>query len=268
MGDVDLLVPADCQQPLARELRQLGFRQQSHLPPEAYDKSHHSMPFFHPERALWIEVHRRLYPPHYPMANSRWSTLAAIEPLLVPVAVGTQTAYAMNHELQLVYTSARWSEKFDPEHGVLAMLDVALLLRRQGDTLQWKRVCEIVEESWAVTALRLMLDCIRHWDLAPVPFELRAWLVSHDRYANQASIALLRRLVGQYMMEGASFGSVWTGHNLAILWSTLMRPAPPAVNFMSLPYYLAFPPRRSERFSPAHALRRVRTMLRHRTRAL
>src|SRR5678815_3539224 len=135
MGDIDLLVPVERRAAFEDALRTFKFRQFPIDPWVNYDDHLHSAPFWDPERGVWIEVHTSVFPRDYRLAQDPRFSQAAIAAQLTPIAVRDQTAYAMNHELQLVYTSARWSEMLEPRHGVYPILDAALLIRRHRDTL-------------------------------------------------------------------------------------------------------------------------------------
>jgi hypothetical protein len=259
MGDLDLLVASDRQCALEGRLRALGFRQRSQHPAESFVGRHHSMPFRHPEREVWIDVHTQVSPRQYPLARDDRFSWAAVASQLSPIAVGGQTTYTMNHELQLVYTSARWAERFDGERGVHPVLDAALLLHRHSDVLDWDRMVAAVRGSWAATALRLMLSYVAATDLAPVPPEALRRFAAVDRHANQIAVALLHRMITTYMVEGQPFGPAPTAYHVQLVWRTLLRPMSPTANLLAVPYHLACPPRHPKRFSPRYAARRVRS---------
>jgi hypothetical protein len=263
MGDIDVLVPIDRQPLLEARLRALGFQQRSNQPAAAFDGWHHSMPFHCSQRGTWIDVHSNVYPPHHPHARDSLFSWEAISSQLSPVGLGKQTAYAMNHELQLVFTSARWAEEFDPARGLYPILDAALLIGKHGDTLDWDRILALVRGSWAGTALHLMLSYLQRWDLTIVPPEVLSSLVASDRHANRIFFRLLHRLITMYAIEGRPFGLAATteGH-LRVVWSSLLRPMSPTANLFSVPFHLACPPGHPERFSPLYAMRRVGAFVR------
>jgi Uncharacterised nucleotidyltransferase len=71
MRDLDVLVDEAALPTVESILSTLGYRQQSHLPPTFYATHHHSMPFVHPARGLWVEVHRGLFPPASRLGTDR-----------------------------------------------------------------------------------------------------------------------------------------------------------------------------------------------------
>jgi hypothetical protein len=262
MGDVDLLVDEGARDALAARLRFRGFRQCSVpsavLPPT----KHHDEPIRDPKSGVWIDLHTSLHPPQYPLASLGRFSPAALGARFSPVTIGNHTAYAMCHELQLVYTSARWSEAFDSQRGVYPLLDATLLLQKHGEALDWDQIKGMVHGSWAVTALRLMLSLLAKWRLAPVPGDTLDWLAAHDRHANRLSIGLLHRLIARFVIGNPPAGAVMSEGTVSLIWSALLRPAGPSGNLLRVPYYVAFPPGTVDRFSPARAARRIGTVIR------
>ena len=208
-----------------------------------------------------MDVHRTLHPPQHPLGKSWASSLETLTRELTPIAVGGHTAYVMSHELQLVYTSARWLETLDIDRGVHPMLDVALLLRRTFDVLDWDRVLSFVKGSWAATAVRAVLSYLSRMEIVTIPRCVLNMMARFDRHANWLSIQLLHRLITSHIMQRQS-GPVVTSAHANIIWNTIVQPASPLRNLAAVPYYLAFPPREPERFNPMYAVRRLRSLSR------
>ncbi|GEM_PF-780413 len=257
MGDVDLFVAPGRQQALEARLSELGFEQSSALPASFYEQHHHSMPFWHPRRLMWVEVHTQLFHSSSALATDARFTFDALSPELRPAAVSDQTGLVLSHELQLLYACARWAENIDAERGVYPILDAILLIKNQGRQLDWNRLCAAAENSWAATALHLMFTLLSDWGLASVPQEVLARLAQQDRHTNRMSRRVLQRLVMRYVLAGKPYGRVATSSNVGVLWSGLVRPRPAWWNVLSLPYQLMFPPGRPHRFNLVHIVRRL-----------
>jgi len=69
MRDIDILVHGNDLATVENRLLSLGYHQKSALPPEYYRDHHHSMPFFHPQKGIWIEVHTQLFRHENPRAK-------------------------------------------------------------------------------------------------------------------------------------------------------------------------------------------------------
>lgn len=222
MGDIDLLVPADRQAALEEAIRALKFRQFPIDPAVNYDDHLHSAPFWDPERGTWTEVHTSVFPRNYRLAQDPRFSWGSIAAQLTPIAVRDQTAYAMNDELQLIYTSARWSEMFDPHHGVYPILDAALLIRRHRDTLDWQRILALVRGSWAAVPLHLMLWFLNESDLSPTPPDVLHTLGTTHGHLNRRSLRILKRLISMCVLEG-KFPKA-NERRLQLVWTGLVRP--------------------------------------------
>jgi hypothetical protein len=222
MGDIDLLVPGDRQTAFEDALRAFRFRQFPIDPAVNYEDHLHSAPFWDPVRRVWIEVHTTVFPRDYRLAHHPRFSWDAIATQLTPIAVRDQSALAMNHELQLVYTSARWSEMFDPRHGVYPILDAALLIRQHRDTLDWERILALVKGSWAALPLHLMLWYLDASELAPIPPHVLHTLGTSYHHLNPTSLRVLKRVISTCVIEGAFINS--NEPRLQLLWASLVRP--------------------------------------------
>jgi putative nucleotidyltransferase-like protein len=240
MGDIDLLVAFDQQRKFEDELRRRKFYQASHEPPAAFVGRHHSMPFWHREHPVCVEVHVKLHPRQYILASDPRFTFDAMESHLSPMMIQGRSATTMNHELHLVYTITRWAERLEYQRGVFPMLDVGQLLRDYGNIIDWSCVRRLVERSWAITALNLMLSFLSKYELVPVPSDVLQWLVRNDHYTNALSMGALHRLLWRYVILRKPFSDVLgTQNNMETIWSVLVRPSTPTRNLLRIPYSLA-----------------------------
>jgi hypothetical protein len=262
MADVDMLVPEHHHAALESQLHGRGFERRSPRSLAFYDHHHHTMPFWHPARNVWIEVHTRPYPPISPLANARQFSYDAVTTRPASVVVGAQTVRVMNHERQLVYVATRWAEMINAERGVFPLLDAALLLRSQSDHLDWDEVCRMSDDPWAAGALVLMLTYLDHWRLAQVPGAVLSRLANRDGVTNSIVRSLLHRLVTTYIMEGRKPGALLTASNRRLVWSTLVAAKSPWGKLLALPVNVIFPPAAQGRFSVASLIRRARTVVR------
>ena len=72
MRDIDLLVRSESVSSVESALEKLGYvrRSKSGLPSPFFEAHHHSMPFMHPRRNVWVEIHDRLFRPATLLGNS------------------------------------------------------------------------------------------------------------------------------------------------------------------------------------------------------
>jgi hypothetical protein len=239
MGDLDLFVRADQQTTFERQLRALGFRQASHEAPAAFIDRHHSMPFWHRQRSVCIEVHTRLHPRQHPLACDPSYSYEAVSSHLSKLKVEGRNAATMNDELHLLYTSARWAERFSYDRGIFAVMDVAQLLARRGRDLDWDHVYGLAEGSWSATALNVMLSFLQKCELVQLPPQVLSRVSKQDHHTNAVTVAALHALAARYLIELKTFGPV-LNTQLAVetIWSVLVRPSTPARNILRIPYSL------------------------------
>jgi hypothetical protein len=248
MGDVDLLVAPDEWRQVEALMRANGFVDTTAThPPAWYEQHHHSVPLWHPQRRLWIELHTRLYPPFSPLGAEPRFLPAAVDELVTTVAIDGFPARVFSHELQLVYTATRWADMPNFQRGAFPVLDAALLITAHGSTLDWNRVATLVDGTWGATALRLMLTYLDRWELAEIPDAVLDHLARQDRFTNRAQIELLHRLITTYVMEGRPLGAIVTSRTWRTTWSTVVGPTAPWAKPFRLVANVAFPPAGRER---------------------
>src|SRR5919109_1570529 len=128
MRDLDVLIDEAALPTIASVLGALGYRQQSHLSSTFYTTHHHSMPFVHPARGLWVEVHRGLFPPASRLGMGRLFSRATLDQQRQVSAFQGHKVFRLRPEWQLVYIAAHLAGEF-PRSGLVALLDVIYQLR-------------------------------------------------------------------------------------------------------------------------------------------
>jgi hypothetical protein len=158
MRDLDVLVDPGEQPKLEKILLELGFRQQSKNSHEFYAKHHHSMPFYHPRRDVWVEVHRALFPP-----DSKLAELAVFSPANIVTESRSSRldgipVMRLSTELQIVYNASHWALELKRVGGFLALLDIVYLLKRGKGNIRWETIFNWVRGSVAGAHLYLVLS--------------------------------------------------------------------------------------------------------------
>jgi hypothetical protein len=236
MRDLDVLVDEAALPTLESVLSALGYRQQSHLPPTFYATHHHSMPFVHPARGLWIEIHRGLFPPSSRLGMDRLFRRETLHQQRQRSAFQGHEVFRLSPEWQLVYTAAHWARGY-PHSGLVALLDVIYLLRRAAGAFDWERLLGWLEGSAAAAPLYLVLtylEASRMIDLAP---EVLRDLGRRQRALSPVSLALMQRLLTRHLVAGAPAGRVLSAHRLEVLWQTLLTPGSPGGNLLRVPWH-------------------------------
>jgi len=164
MGDIDFLVENQTLPSVESNLKKLGYRQQSERP-EFYLNHHHSMPFFHPGREIWVEVHRGLFPPESKLSTTKTFSPQNIKTQVMPSEFLGKKVTRLSPELQLVYIACHWALGLHVIGGMVPMLDIIYLLRNTKDKFSWDKVLDWLDDSSTCTRLYLMLTYLHKYQL-------------------------------------------------------------------------------------------------------
>lgn len=264
MGDIDLLAPPHLYESLQSLLLQLGYRQTSELPEKFFTTHHHAMPFYHPMKHLWIEVHHSLFAPASRLAREACFTPAAIFANSIPYAFRGIPARRLDEELHLIYVCSHWGNTLNLERGLLPLLDVLYLLRANA-FLDWDRVQQRAGRGPARRYLSLVLGYLLSRDLIELPAEVRRWIDKNNKDTGGISVRLLGTLIDHFLVLRRPVGRLYTEANLSTIWDTLLQGGPAYANLLRVPLTLLFPPHRQDRFRPLLIARRAWSLFRGRS---
>jgi hypothetical protein len=226
MRDLDVLIDEAALPTMASVLGALGYRQQSHLSSTFYTTHHHSMPFVHPARGLWVEVHRGLFPPASRLGMDRLFSRATLDQQRQVSAFQGHKVFRLRPEWQLVYIAAHLAGEF-PRSGLVALLDVIYLLRGTAGAFDWERLLGGLEGSAAAAPLYVLLTYLKAAQLVDLAPEVLRDLGGQQRALGPVGLALMQRLLDRSLVAGRSAGRVLSAHRLEVLWQTLLGPGLP-----------------------------------------
>ena len=235
MGDIDFLVENRDLPSVEATLLELGYRQQSERPLEFWEKHHHSMPFFHPERGIWVEVHRGLFPPESKLGAAKAFRPQNIKTQVMPSEFLGKKVTRLSAELQLVYIACHWADGLHVIGGMVPMLDIIYLLRNTKDKFSWEKVLDWLDDSSTCTRLYLILTYLYKYQLIGVPPEILHELFLRQRSFGTINLKILHAFMDRHLVDGRPFGRMLSLRNLHILCQTLLLPGPPIRNFMLVP---------------------------------
>jgi len=241
MRDIDFLVEAAHLPSVESILLKIGYRQRSECPPESYDKHHHSMPFFHPQRGVWVEVHRGLFPPRNKVSSEKIFSLENLKGQLQPSEFQGRKVTRLSNELQIVYIASHWACTFSVIGGMVAMVDMIYLLKNTKDTIHWEQIVDWLHSSVASTYLYLMLTYLVKYQLIAIAPEILHRLFLSQRSFGKMNLKIMHVLIDHYLVDGRGFGQVLSLRNLDILWKTLLFSGPPFRNLMLVPWTILLP---------------------------
>jgi hypothetical protein len=243
--DIDILVDEAARPAVEALLVRLGYRQRSRsqLPAAFFDTYHHSMPFFHAQRGVWIEVHRGLFPPTSPLGLDPVFSRAHVATQLRPSVWQGHTVMRLSDELQLVYIAAHWAQSFQVIGGLVALVDTIYLLRHTTATLDWERLGAWLHGSVAAPHVYLMLTYLARRQVLEIDPQVLQTLSVRQRAFGTLNLRLLHALVDRYMVSGQPVGHRLSPRKLHLLWESLLSPDPALHNLMRACVKLLVPAR-------------------------
>jgi hypothetical protein len=231
MRDLDLLVDPEEQPKIETILLKMGFRQQSTNGPEFYATHHHSMPFYHRESGVWVEVHRGLFPPSNPLAQLPVFGASNIRAELRPSSFNGIPVMRLSAELQLVYTASHWALELKREGGLFALLDIVYLLKRSSPPIRWEAIFNWVKDSAAGTHLYLVLSYLAKNGIIELDRSVLAELFSRQKSFGRLNLKIAHSLITRYVAAGKI---PLAAGKVAVLWQILLRDQGAACNLMAV----------------------------------
>lgn len=263
MGDIDLLVPSALQSELENVLRGLGYRQRSTEPPEFYARLHHSMPFIHTGKQIVVEVHTGLFPPATRLAGTE---LFKPESLLRRCVADEFRGFPikrLDDETELAYIATHWiNERRCFGTAVIPMLDLAHLIRHQSAGFDWNGLFAALNNSPAAPHVRVALGFLHDRVGIQISAANRQGLADLATRPQVVVDSWLHRMIDRYALAAMPFGRFWTRNMANVAWVTLLQPRSGWINFVSLPWYLIFPPGHPRRYDFRFQLRRLMSPMR------
>ena len=237
MRDLDVLVDEAALPAMEAILSALGYHQQSHLPSTFYATHHHSMPFIHPTRRLWVEVHRGLFPPSSRLGEDRLFSREALEEHRQPSVFQGYEVFRLSPEWQLLYIASHWAFAFHAIGGLIALVDVIYLLQRTVAALDWEHLLAALEGSGATPPLYLLLTYLDTYHLVELAPDVLQRIGARQRVLSPATLSLMHWLIDRYFVAGQPAGLVLSTHRLDVLWQTLLGPRSPGGNLLRVPWH-------------------------------
>jgi len=251
MTDLDFLVEETAIPWVESLLYTLGYRPQSHLPREFYATHHHRMPFFHPQRGIWVEIHRGLFPPSTKLATTKVFSHQHLTSQFRPSAFQGRPVTRLSDALQIVYIAAHWALEFKSIGGMLAMFDLIYLLKYTKEAIDWEAMFDWLEESVAAIPLYLMLTYLARYGLIDIPPQRLHDLSLRQQSFGTVNLRIMHKLVDRYMIDRPPSGRLCSAFHLNILWRTLLVPGSPMSNLLRVPWNLLL----ASRLNPYHEFR-------------
>jgi hypothetical protein len=239
MRDLDFLIDRESLPRVKSILEKLGYRQR--YDDSLYEGHHHAAPFFHENKQVWVEVHHALFSP-----KKRAGKVGIFQRENIFNQVGAsqfngRQVCRLSAQLQLVYLAAHWAQDFKRVGAIVALADAIYLLKRAGDELSWEWIMRSVHGSVAAAYLYLLLSYLARDRLVSIAPEILQEFFSGQPSFGRVSLGAAHAMIDRYFLAGKIFGALLSERNVAIIWSTLIRPAPSLPNLLFVPVNLSLP---------------------------
>jgi Uncharacterised nucleotidyltransferase len=232
MRDIDFLVEEVDRPVVESILFKLGYRQQSHFPPHAFERLHHSMPFYHPQRGVWVEVHRGLVSSRRRVAADMVFSLEHVKDQRRLSEFRGRQVYRLSHEFQMVYISAHWGSGATIVDGMIAMLDTIYLLRNAQEHLRWDLILHWLRGSTAALSLYVVLAYLQKYQLIDISPEIPTRLLADHSRGMGFNMKILQLIMDYYVVGGKDGGRYSTSEDLNHVGRILLSSGSPLQNLI------------------------------------
>jgi hypothetical protein len=241
MRDLDVLVESGDFATINSVLRKLGYRQRYKHLNRFYERHHHDMPWFHPQKGIWVEVHRGFFPSDSRLGKSAPFSARNIRAELEPSCFEGRRVMRLSPELQIIYTASHWAQELSSEGGVSGLLDVICLLNGTSQTLNWDRIVDWVRGSVAATHLYLLLSYLYKNEVVSLSPAILSDLFKVQPSFGKFNLKIAHFLIGRCLLEGKIPKGRLASRNLDILWKSLLVDHGALRNLLSIPRNIFLP---------------------------
>jgi len=261
MGDIDILVNEEKVNDVEYTLSALGYKQKSIYSEDFYKRLHHTMPWQHCKDDVWIEVHKKLFPKTSACYSSPIFQLDVIKSEMCVGDFYGGKVYRLSKEFQIVYIASHWAERFKQIGGIFALTDVALIINKYNDDIDWNKVISWSNTPYISNYVYLLLQYLSENGLLKSSINIE----KHTKYLNHTlgatSKVTLNSIINNYFLIGKPFGRILTVNNIAIIWKHLLQPKSDVIKFLLLPAAIIFPKGSENKFNFSFQLSRLKALL-------
>jgi hypothetical protein len=202
MSDIDILVPAEAEVTLEERLIARGYLRAPGYP--SLPGQHHGAPLYHPDRRIWVEVHRALFPADSGLCRGRLFDASTVWALCTHVDFAGRKVGRLSDELQLVYIASAWMRdltlrQVHPSF-IAGLLDAVYLLQRCAARLNWDRMIESLDNETASASLLVLLSYLDRRRLGEVPASTPRRVRQSQSLIGPLQLHAIQLLVDRYLL--------------------------------------------------------------------
>jgi hypothetical protein len=201
MGDIDVLVPPEAHGVIESALLARGYRPLSGPDPGATPR-HHDAPLAHPERQVWVEVHRSLFDDR--VAHGIFGTSHVVAQSQASVFHG-RPVYRLAPAFQLLYVAysciqdmSLYAVNIDPTC-LSSIVDAVYLLNASSGALHFEPLLAWPDAELPIACLDVILTWLARQHLGAVPSEAIACLERGQHIVGPLQRRLFHALLGHYL---------------------------------------------------------------------
>jgi hypothetical protein len=256
MSDIDVLVPADKYEIVEQTLIKNGF-----LPHPNYvadEHAQHGVPLFCARWNVWLELHTRLFSNTSPPSAGTLFDPPHVWARTAPSTFEGRPVLRLADELQLIYLATGWvrdisASELHPSY-LVPLFDATLLLHSVGTQLRWDVMLEWLDNEFASASLHLLLSYLARHGLFDVPTKVLSELSGRQRLLGTLEIRVIHHLLDDHLMRGTAITRLFQSWHIV---ANLMAPGRRTVKVLLLPWRIAFPPGRQERYEFRYQISRI-----------
>lgn len=257
MRDIDILVDADKIDVAEESLPTLGYVQKSRHTEDFYQSMHHTMPWQHSRDGIWLEIHKKLFPEISPCYDSPVFQPAVIQSeLFVDDFYGAKIS-RLSKEFQIVYIAAHWGESFKQVGGLFALIDVALIINKHNDRLDWNSIVAWSNTPYVSNYVYLLLMSAKRYGLLHSSAKAALCIERLKHTVGLVPRSILNAIIDNYLLQGKPFGRVLTIDNITIIWHNFLQPSAGFIKVLNLPVAILFPKEAKNKFNLLFQLSRL-----------
>lgn len=264
MGDIDILLSPEKISAAEQALVDEGFQKTQGQPGFDYDKHIHSPPLFHPERKIWIELHRRLLPARFPSSQESPLNLHRAEKYIQETHVGPHVVHRFQLEFDLLYLANSWC--FDLTGGLhpglrRGLVDCTLLLKSVELHFDWDTVLRWSKDTLAGACLYVLLSYLVRCDVYLDSDQICASLHRQQNYINSRSLDIIHHRIEKHLGTFDQSGSILTTNITTSVIDALIRKNAAWKNILAIPGSILFPRREPRRFRLGYQMGRLGSVM-------
>ncbi len=227
MRDLDFLVRESDLALIESQLKKLGYVPRF---AESFENHHHRPPFYHPQKGIWVEIHKALFSHRSILSFEKVFSLQNLSSQLRGSEFHGRPVGRLSHELQVVYIASHWAKKLRIVGGLIAFLDLMYLLKNTGETLNWELILDWVKGTASASYLYLTLTCLHRYRLIDLPSEFLEELFQAQQSFGRLNLGLLHKLVDHLLVNGQGVDNEILSWRAPTVWKKLLLPGSPFRN--------------------------------------